>query len=77
MSEPIQKTDKRYNGGRPHAAFEAEALGQSYLTKVVVDFLDSWLPEPLKAVHVRERAEREDMRKYLIRYRMNGRRKRK
>lgn len=26
--EPIRKTDNRYRDGRPHEAFEAEALGQ-------------------------------------------------
>jgi hypothetical protein len=57
-AEPIRKTDRRYTDGRPHEAFEAEALGQEVLSQLVVDALDQLLPEPLGAVLEREAGER-------------------
>jgi hypothetical protein len=54
----IQKTDRRYRGGRPHDAVETEALGQSLIVALVRDALDALLPEPLEDVLEREEAER-------------------
>ncbi len=58
--EPIEKTDRRYKDGRPHEAYEAEAVGQGVLSSVVTNLLDGLLPEPLEDLHERERAEREE-----------------
>jgi hypothetical protein len=74
--QPIEKRDKRYKDGRTHLAFEAEALGQGYLTKVFTDKLDALLPEPLKRVLERERAERKALAQYLAKFHQrNGKRR--
>ena len=59
--EPIVKKDRRYSDGHEHEAYEAEALGQGYLTQIVKDALDSLLPEPLKGVLEREANERKKL----------------
>ena len=59
--EPILKKDKRYKDGREHWAYEAEALGQEYLTQIFRDKLDELLPKPLKAVLVRQTKERKEL----------------
>jgi hypothetical protein len=57
--QPILKRDRRYTDGNPHEAFEAEALGQSEIERIVRDRLDQLLPEPIETVQVRERRQRE------------------
>jgi hypothetical protein len=56
--QPIVKRDGRYRDGRTHLAYEAEALGQGYITQIFRENLDQLLPEPLRAVLVREARER-------------------
>jgi hypothetical protein len=63
--EPIQKHDRRYKDGRPHEAFEVEALGQSLVTQIVRKRLEQLAPEPLAAVLERERRQREEARRRL------------
>jgi hypothetical protein len=63
----IQKTDRRYKGGRVHDAVETEALGQSFIVGLVRDTLDALLPEPLAVVLEREEAERDRIRAILDR----------
>jgi hypothetical protein len=65
--DPIRKKDKRHKGGKPHWAYEAEALGQGVLIGIVRDFLDSLLLEPIKSVHEREIEERAKLIKLLNR----------
>jgi hypothetical protein len=60
--EPIRKHDKRYKDGRPHEAFEVEALGQSLVTQIVRDRLEELAPEPLASVLEREEEERDEAR---------------
>jgi hypothetical protein len=55
---PILKKDNRFKDGRPHEAFEAEALGQSLVTSIVRRVLERLAPVPLKDVLEREVAER-------------------
>jgi hypothetical protein len=63
--DPIIKHDHRYTDGREHEAYEAEALGQGELTRIVRIALDSILPEPLDHVLEREKLEREQMTERL------------
>ena len=63
--EPIQKTDRRFADGHVHEAFEAEALGQGMISRILRDWLDERLPEPLARVHVRERRQRAKVRRLL------------
>jgi hypothetical protein len=55
---PIQKRDKRYVDGRPHLAYETEALGQIFIQDLLRHRLDALLPEPLADVRVREADQR-------------------
>jgi hypothetical protein len=48
--EPVRKKDKRFKGGRPHDAYEAEAIGQRAVIDIVRERLDALLPEPLDRV---------------------------
>jgi hypothetical protein len=63
--EPIAKKDNRYKGGRPHLAFEAEAIGQAEITGLLRGHLDQLLPEPLADVLERQRREKEEARRLL------------
>ena len=56
---PIWKVDDRYNDKTPREAWEAEALGQGTIQRLVREALDQLLPEPLADVLEREEAERE------------------
>jgi hypothetical protein len=58
---PIWKTDNRYNDKTPRQAWEAEALGQGTIQRLVRQTLDELLPEPLEAVLEREQQEREQV----------------
>jgi hypothetical protein len=51
--------------GRTGDTYEAEALGQTELVAILRRHLDRLLPEPLAAVQVRERAERDAVRRRL------------
>jgi hypothetical protein len=64
----FHKTDRRYRVATEREAWETEALGQSTVTALVRESLDSLLPEPLADVHVREEAEQEDAVAYLDQY---------
>jgi hypothetical protein len=63
--QPIVKTDRRYRDGNPHEAFEAEALGQSEIERIVRTRLDQLLPEPLADVLERKDEQREAIREAL------------
>lgn len=63
--EPILKTDSRFSSRRPHEAFEAEALGQTEIERLVRTRLDELLPEPLPDVLARERSERAELQAML------------
>jgi hypothetical protein len=63
--EPIAKKDNRYKDGRPHLAFEAEAIGQAELTDLLRDHLDGLLPEPIADVLERQKREKEEARRLL------------
>lgn len=56
--QPIKKKDRRYKDGRPHDAYECEAIGQGFLMAILRERLDELLPEPLADVLEREEAER-------------------
>jgi hypothetical protein len=47
---PVWKLDSRFDAARQHEAWEAEALGQSTIVRLVRDALDGLLPEPLDDV---------------------------
>jgi hypothetical protein len=64
---PVSKKDKRYRDDNPHEAFEAEAVGQERIVRIVRDRLDELLPEPLAAVLERQEAEREAVRRLFRR----------
>jgi hypothetical protein len=59
--EPIQKEDRRFRDGRPHEAFEVEALGQSYVVRTVRTRLGELAPEPLVDVQEREAGQRAEV----------------
>jgi hypothetical protein len=61
----VTKRDRRYGDGREHEAWETEALGQSLIVTLLRDQLDALLPEPLPAVLVRERRQREQLAELL------------
>jgi hypothetical protein len=56
---PVWKTDNRYRPALDHEAWEAEALGQSTIRRLVSDVLDDLLPEPLEDVLEREHVQRD------------------
>jgi hypothetical protein len=63
--EPIQKKDNRFKDGRPHEAFEAEALGQSFVVATVRKRLEQLAPEPLADVLGREIKQRAEVIRVL------------
>jgi hypothetical protein len=65
--EPILKKDNRYKDGRPHEAFEVEALGQSLVTQIVRDRLEELAPIPLADVQEQEIEQRAAIIKILSR----------
>jgi hypothetical protein len=71
--QPICKKDRRYKDGRPHLAYEAEAIGQAVITRLVREALDNLLPEPLQDVLEREIQQRRDMKRLLERHMRRGR----
>jgi hypothetical protein len=42
--KPIRKRDKRFKDGKPHEAFEVEALGQALVNQTVRDRLEELAP---------------------------------
>jgi hypothetical protein len=66
--KPIRKKDKRFKDGKPHEAFEVEALGQALVNQTVRDRLEELAPEPLEAVLEREVREREEAGRRLARW---------
>jgi hypothetical protein len=65
--EPIQKKDRRFTDGRPHEAFEAEALGQSVVIQIARKRLEQLAPVPLAEVRQQEIEQRAEMIKLLNR----------
>jgi hypothetical protein len=65
---PIQKHDRRCKDGRPHLAYEAEALGQAFITNIVRKALDGLLPQPLADVLEREQDQRSQVLRLLARH---------
>jgi hypothetical protein len=63
--KPIKKNDHRYKDGRPHLAFEAEAIGQAEIVAMLRKRLDELLPEPLAAVLEREARQRRQVERWL------------
>jgi hypothetical protein len=64
----IIKHDKRFtNGGGVHEAVETEALSQTLIVEIVRTWLDDLLPRPLDTVLVRERRQRERLRRLIER----------
>ncbi|MFZ0150885.1 MAG: hypothetical protein WAM72_21590, partial [Xanthobacteraceae bacterium] len=62
----IIKTDKRFkDGGGRHEAVETEALSQSVIINIVRDWLDDLLPQPLDRLLVRERRQRNRLRRFV------------
>jgi hypothetical protein len=60
---PKWKTDNR--DGRTAQTWEAESIGQAELVAILRRHLDGLIPEQLERVHVRERREREQVRRRL------------
>jgi hypothetical protein len=63
--ESKETIDNRYKPARVTISFEAEALGQSNIQRVLAARLDDLLPEPLEDVRVREDEQRADVRAKL------------
>jgi len=57
-SGPVWKLDSRFHPARQHEAWEAEALDQSTIVRLVRNVLDGLLPEPLDDVLEREAEQR-------------------
>ena len=55
---PVWKLDSRFHPARQREAWEAEALGQSTIVRLVRNALDGLLPEPLDDVLEREAEQR-------------------
>jgi hypothetical protein len=55
---PVWKVDSRFHLARQHEAWEAEALGQSTIVRLVRNALEGLLPEPLDDVLEREAEQR-------------------
>ena len=60
-AEVIEKKDNRYNPPKVYQAVECEAIKQRVLVRLVRDWLDALLPEPIRRVRVREQRQREAM----------------
>jgi hypothetical protein len=54
----IEKTDRRYRGGKKYHAVEVEALGQGVLVGLVRRVIVRMLPQPIETVLAREEQER-------------------
>jgi hypothetical protein len=63
--KPIQKKDKRYRDGRPHLAYEAEALGQSLVMQIIRDRLEELAPVPLAEILDLEDQQRQQVEELL------------
>ena len=62
----ITKRDGRFKGdGGLHEAVETEALSQTRIVRIVRDWLDGLLPQPLDQVLAREEHERERLRRRI------------
>ena len=62
----ITKRDGRFKGdGGLHEAVETEALSQTRIVRIVRDWLDGLLPQPLDEVLAREEHERERLRRRI------------
>jgi hypothetical protein len=59
------KLDKRFKPAREYQAWEAEALGQGTIQRLVRDALDDLLPEPLESVLEKERRQRQRVAELL------------
>jgi hypothetical protein len=57
MSLVINKIDRRYKPPKPYEAVECEVIGQNVLERLLREYLDARMPEPL--VSVLEREERQ------------------
>ncbi len=57
----IIKKDRRYRPAKEYEAVEAEALGQKFIVDLVRAWLDELIPEPIKRVRERERAQRAEV----------------
>ena len=62
---PKPGTDRRYRDGNPHVSYEAEALGQPELNRLLAAWLDALLPVQLENVLASEQAERQALRALL------------
>lgn len=62
---PRWKQDHRYRPPLEHEAWEAEALGQGTIQRLVRDVLDAMLPEPLDDVVDREQEQRDAIAQLL------------
>jgi Helix-turn-helix domain len=62
---PKPGTDRRYRDGRPHLSYEAEALGQRELDRLLTGWLDGLMPGTLADVQERERDQRARLRRML------------
>jgi hypothetical protein len=65
----ITKKDNRYKPAKEYEAIECEALGQEVLVRLIRQYLDRLLPEPLEVVRERERVQREQIQTALQRLR--------
>jgi hypothetical protein len=61
----IEKLDRRYKLPKVYKAAECEAIKQTVLVKLVRDWLDAELPEPLKRVRAREERQRDKVRAHM------------
>jgi hypothetical protein len=57
----IDKTDNRNKPPKHYQAVECEAVGQSVLERLLREFLDARIPEPIDNVREREAQERVDV----------------
>jgi hypothetical protein len=63
----IAKLDRRYKPPKEYEAVECEAIGQVTLQMIIRTHIEALLPEPIEDVRVRERRQRETVRKLLAR----------
>jgi hypothetical protein len=62
----ITKTDRRFKNVRGvHEAVETEALSQTLIVDIVRSWLDRLLPQPLDTVLVRDRHQRDRLRRLI------------
>jgi hypothetical protein len=65
--QPVEKRDERYSDGNPHLAYEAEALGQTEVMRILRRRLEALAPVPLASVLEREEEQRAEVVKLLRR----------